>query len=354
MNRDATNRILFVILLLAVLVSAYRVIEPFLAGLTWAIVLVAAFRPFHNRLERFFGGRHRVATAAVTMIVAAFVAVPILVAAVEVVQAAMSASVWIGAHYNSAGMDFGLRDRWPWIVDAIERAKHLLGLETIDLRATAISVLERIGSFIAAEGPGLVGGAFGLLFSFLVMLVAMPLFFSYGERLLQVLADALPVDAADAQRIVDELAVMTRSVFMSTVLTAAAQAGLGGFGLLVLGVPHVVPLTAVMFFLSVVPGGTAFVWAPAALWLASIGHPWKAVMMLAWGGGVVSMIDNILRPMLAGKGVTLPRALLFLGMVGGMISFGLVGLFIGPTVIYMVRELLAILRRDAPPPPATT
>jgi predicted PurR-regulated permease PerM len=171
---------------------------------------------------------------------------------------------------------------------------------------------------------------------------------------LQVLADALPVDAADAQRIVDELAVMTRSVFMSTVLTAAAQAGLGGFGLLVLGVPHVVPLTAVMFFLSVVPGGTAFVWAPAALWLASIGHPWKAGMMLAWGGGVVSMIDNILRPMLAGKGVTLPRALLFLGMVGGMISFGLVGLFIGPTVIYMVRELLAILRRDAPPPPATT
>jgi len=348
MNRDATNRILFVILLLAVFVAAYRVVEPFLAGLTWAIVLVAAFRPFHGRLERLFGGRHRLATAAVTMIVAGFVVVPILVAAVEVVQAAIAATGWITAHYNSAGMDLGLTERWPWITDTIERAKNLVGLSSIDLKATAISGLERVGSFIAAEGPGLVGGAFGLMFSFVVMLVAMPLLFAKGDRFSQALADALPVGAEDATRIVDELTVMTRSVFMSTALTAAVQAALGGLGLLVLGVPHVAPLTAVMFFCALVPAGTALVWVPAAIWLAAIGHPWKAIMMAGWGGGVVSTIDNVLRPVFAGKSVTLPGGLLFLGMFGGMTAFGLVGLFLGPIVLYMAREMLGILRRDAP------
>jgi predicted PurR-regulated permease PerM len=354
MNRDATNRILFVILLLAVLVSAYRVVEPFLAGLTWAIVLVAAFRPFHGRLERLFGGRHRLATTAVTTIVAAFVVVPIIVAAMEVVQAAMAATEWIAAHYSSAGIDLGLRERWPWFAEALDRAKNLLGLAAIDLNATAIAGLERIGSFVAAEGPALVGGAFGLVFSFLVMLVAMPLLFSSGDRLSRAVADALPVDADDARRIMDDLTVMTRSVFMSTALTAAVQAALGGLGLIVLGVPHVAPLTAVMFFCALVPAGTALVWAPAALWLAATGHPWKAALMVAWGGGVVSTIDNVLRPMFAGKGVTLPGGLLFLGMFGGMTAFGLVGLFLGPIVLYMAREMLLILRRETPAPPAAT
>lgn len=86
MNRDATRGILFVILLIVVLLSAYRVVAPFLAGLTWAAVLVATFRPLHDRLHRAFGGRERAAAAAVTLLVAAFVAVPLLAAAVQAVH----------------------------------------------------------------------------------------------------------------------------------------------------------------------------------------------------------------------------------------------------------------------------
>jgi len=346
MNKDFTSRVLFVVMLVAVLVSAYLVIAPFVAGFTWAMVLVAAFRPFHSRLQRVFGGRQSVATAAVTLIVAAFVVVPILAAAAEAVQATIAATNWITDHYQSGGADLGLGVRWPWLMDAADRAKNLLGLATIDLKATAITVLQRIGTFIATEVPTLVGGAFGVLFSFLVMLIAMPLLFAHGERLTMVFADTLPVGAEDARRIVDELTVMIRSVFVSTALTAASQAALGGIGLFVLGVPHAMPLTAVMFFAALIPGGTGFVWVPAAFWLFATGHTWKAVMMLGWGAGVVSTIDSVLRPLFAGKGSALPRVLLFLGMFGGMLSFGLVGLFLGPIVLYLALELLAILRRD--------
>jgi len=151
---------------------------------------------------------------------------------------------------------------------------------------------------------------------------------------------------------VHQLGVMTRSVFMSVGVTAAVQAALAGLALFVLGVPYLVSLTAAMFFCAVLPAGTAVVWVPAAIWLAAIGHPWKATLLVAWGAGVVSTIDNALRPLFAGRGVTVSGGTLFLGMFGGMIAFGIVGLFLGPIVLYMAGELLAILRRDtsdAPP-----
>ena len=352
MNRDVTTRVLFVILLIFVLVSAYRVIAPFLAGFTWAAVLVAAFRPFHDRLKRVFGGREAAATTTVTLLVAAFVVVPLLAAAVQAVQGGTTAIQWIVANYQSGGNDLGLQDRWPWLGNAIEHAKALLGLETIDFRAMAISGLDKLGSLIAAEGPALVGGAFGLAFSFVVMLIAMPVLFSSGERFSQGIVEALPIPAVDARRIINDLTQMTRAVFMSTGLTAAAQAALGGVALLVLGVPHVMPLTAVMFFFALLPAGTAIVWVPAAIWLAATGHPAKAIVLVAWGAGVVSTIDNVLRPLLAGKGVKLPGGALFLGMFGGMVAFGLVGLFLGPIALYMTRELMEILRRDTPGTPA--
>jgi predicted PurR-regulated permease PerM len=113
------------------------------------------------------------------------------------------------------------------------------------------------------------------------------------------------------------------------------------------------PLTAVMFFCAVLPGGTAIVWAPAAIWLAATGHPAKAAILAIWGAAVLSTIDNVLRPIFAGKGVALPTSILVVGTLGGMLSFGLVGLFLGPIVLYLARELVATLRRDGHSRPAS-
>jgi predicted PurR-regulated permease PerM len=346
MYRHVTPRLLFVILLLFVCWSAFRVIEPFLMGFTWAAVLVATFRPFHRRLEAVFGGRHWAATTVVTVLVAAFVVVPLVVVTVQAIQGAVAVFGWIQGTYQSGGVDLRLAERWPWIADLVERGKHLVGLANVDLRATAMAAIEAAAAYVAAKAPGLVGGAFGLAFSFVVMLIGIPVLFNDGERFVDGLADALPIPPADAHRILGEIGRMTRTVFVSVGLTAAAQALLGGLGLLVLGVPHVLPLTALMFFFALLPAGTAVVWLPAAVWLAAQGSTVSAVVLVAWGGGVVSTIDNVLRPMVAGGGVKLSGVALFLGMFGGMAAFGIVGLFLGPIALYLVHELVAILRRD--------
>jgi predicted PurR-regulated permease PerM len=353
MRQDSTTRILFVALLIFVLVVAYRVIAPFLSGLFWAAVLVAAFNPLRNRLERLFGGRPKAAAAVVTVMIAAFVAVPILAAAVKALQAGITAAEWIVTNFRSGGMDLGLTDRWPQLGNALEHVKSLLGMGHVDLQAMLVSGLEKLLQYVGAKGPALVSSTFGLIFSFGVMLLAMPMLFTNRTRVASALIEALPVPDADAKRIVGELILITRSMFSSVVLTAAVQALLGGAALLVLGVPHAMSLTAVMLFCAVLPGGTAIVWAPVAIWLAATGHPAKAAFLAIWGAGVLSTIDNVLRPIFAGKGVELPTSMLVVGTLGGVISFGFVGLFLGPIALYLARELVATLRRDGHGRPAS-
>src|SRR5580765_2938670 len=345
MYRDSTSRFLFVLLLLAMAWFAGLVIAPFIAGLTWAAVLVVTFRPFHRRLQRRCGGRQWIATTILTLLVAAFVIVPVTLAAVQAVQGGIAGYQWVQA-YQGTSSDPTVAERWPWLVDLVEHAKRVVGLADVDLKALAVTALRRVAAFLAATGPALVGGALGLVFSFLVMIVGIPVLFAHGEAMTEALASALPFPIDDARRILYDIGEMTRGVFLSVGLTAAVQAALGLFGFLVLGVPHAGTLSALMFFLALVPGGVGLVWAPVAIWLGLGGNTWSAVFMVVWGGGVVGTIDNVLRPLFAGRGVKLDGITLFFGLVGGMAAFGLVGLFLGPIVLYTLRELVEILRRD--------
>ena len=347
MHRNVTSRLLFVVLLFLVLWSALRVIAPFLAGLTWAAVLVVTFRPFHRRLVVSFRGRTWAATAVVTLLVAAFVLVPVAIAAVQAVEGAVAAYESARQLLQAGTFGQGLGNRAPWLKELADRGMQLVGLANVDLRAVAIAGLQRVAQFLAVQGPALVGGALGLAFSFLVIIIGLPVLFTHGEALSEAVAETLPFPAVDGRRILRDIGDMTRSVFTSVGLTSATQAALIGLALLVLGVPSPAPLAALTFFLALVAGRhRARLGARLALWLAAQGHTWSAAAMALWGGGVVGTIDNILRPLLAGRGVKLEGTTLFFGMVGGMIAFGLVGLFLGPIALYAARELITILRRD--------
>jgi predicted PurR-regulated permease PerM len=353
MHKDATSRVLFVILLLLVVWAALQVLLPFLAGLTWAAVLVVTFRPAHRRLAITLGGRTWAATAIVTVIVAAFVIVPVTIAAGQAIQGALAAFEWV-QHTYQAGAGAGTEALPSWLGDLVERGKVLVGLAGVDLHAKLVQWLRGFVEFLATRGSALVGGTLGMTFSFLVTIFGIPLLFARGESLTEALARALPLRLEDGRRILADIGSMTRSVLISVGMTALVQAALAGLAFVVLGVPRPLSLSAVTFFVAIIPGGVALVWIPVSVWLAVNGQPWSAGAMAAWGALVVGTIDNVLRPMFAGRGVKLEGAALFLGMVGGMIAFGLVGLFLGPIALYSARELVAILRRDGYAEPAPT
>jgi predicted PurR-regulated permease PerM len=345
MLRD-TAPLLYAALLAAVFWLAFLVMRPFLPGIVWAAVLVVTFRPLHDRLTQRFAGRAWLASTLVTLLVAGFIVVPIVIAAVQVVQGGIEAYKWTTTAYAESGADLGAADRWPWVNDAVVRAKELFGLANFDAKAQAIELAKTIGSLVAARAPKLLAGTFQVIFSFIVMIFMMLVLFADGRRVADALTSVLPVPRGDARRIVGELGGMTRTVFISVGLTALVQGALGGIAFLVLGVGQAFTLAAAMFFAAVLPLGTVLVWLPVSIYLFVTGSPWKALIMAAWGAGVIGTIDNVLRPYFARSGVKLPTALLVFGLLGGLLAFGLVGLFLGPVILYLVRELVGILRRE--------
>jgi len=346
MQRDIRTPLFFA-LLVAVVWCSWLVLKPFLPGIIWASVLVVTFRPLHERLSARLRGRAWAASTIVTLVVAAFVVVPTIIAAVQVVQGSIQAYDWVQTAYNDKGADLGANERWPRVDEAVHRGMELVGLAGVDVKAGAINLVKKVGAVAATRAPGLVGGALGLGFSFVVMLVMMFALFAKGETVALSISQLLPLSRDNADRIMRDLGLMTRTVFISVGLTALVQAALGTIALLVLGVPNAFTLGAAMFFFAILPGGPAVVWLPVAIWLGTSGHAWKAVIMVAWGAGVIGTIDNVLRPYFAKDGVKLPGMMLFLGLLGGLFAFGIVGLFAGPIILYLLRELTTAMQQEA-------
>jgi predicted PurR-regulated permease PerM len=115
--------------------------------------------------------------------------------------------------------------------------------------------------------------------------------------------------------------------------TGLAQGVLAAIGFAVAGVPGAVLLGGVTFFLSVVPVGPPLVWGGAAIWLFQQGEPGWALFVVAWGFFVVSTVDNVIKPFIISRGAKLPFAVVLLGVLGGLLAFGVIGAFLGPTLL---------------------
>jgi len=121
--------------------------------------------------------------------------------------------------------------------------------------------------------------------------------------------------------------------------TALTQAVVAGIGFVIAGVPGASVLALLTFFLSVLPMGPPLIWAPAAFWLFHQGRPGWGIFMLIWGIGV-SSIDNVVKPWLISQGSNLPFILIFFGVLGGALTFGFIGVFLGPTLLSVGYRLI--------------
>jgi predicted PurR-regulated permease PerM len=140
--------------------------------------------------------------------------------------------------------------------------------------------------------------------------------------------------------------VISASVY-GVIVISAIQGFLGGLAFAVLRIPSPLLWGVVMFLLSMIPmAGAAIVWGPAALYLFFTGHWIKAILLVIWGGGVIGMIDNVLRPRLVGERTKLHELLIFFSVLGGLQVFGVLGLVVGPVVFAIALALLEIFRQS--------
>jgi len=192
-------------------------------------------------------------------------------------------------------------------------------------------------SWFAAQ----VGGFGAVVIQFLLTVAITALLYAKGEIAAGgVLACARKIGGERGAGVVVLAGQAIRGVAMGVVITAVAQSVMGGVGLVVVGVPYAAVLTAVMFMLAVAQIGAAPVLVCAVIWLFWKGETGWAVGLLVWTI-LVSLLDNVLRPILIKKGADLPVLLILVGVIGGLIAFGLVGIFIGPIVLAVSYTLIA-------------
>jgi predicted PurR-regulated permease PerM len=216
-----------------------------------------------------------------------------------------------------------------------------------DLEASLLHNIKALSGFFVEQLTGLATNLFLLIVNFLVMLFTLFFFFKDGDRLYRNLYEVVPLDEAHKQKIFTRLDVTLRAVVKGVIITAMVQGLLAGAAYAVLGVPFPVVLMALTALLAPLPfGGTALIWLPVAGYLYAAGPIWKAIAMLIWGAGVITMVDNFLRPLLIGKDAQLPVLFLFFSIIGGLAAYGMIGLFLGPILLAILMTAIQIYREE--------
>lgn len=336
-TRDYERYAVFAAIVL-LLVGCYLVVRPFLTAFLWGLILSLSTRGLYERLRRLVGGRKRLAAALAGLTIAAVLFVPITAFAAKL--AGGTPSVVDRVREMLSG---GLKEPPAWLAtlplvgNAASAKWQAWSADPESFRQALRPLLGPAKDFLLAAAGGI--GA-GILEFALAVIIAGFLYVRSAEvaHAVDRVMGRLAGEAGRRQIAVVRSTI--RGVFRGLLGTCAVQAVLAMIGFWIAGVPGVFVLGMATFFLSVIPMGPALLWLPAALWLGSNGSTGHAIFLAIWSLVVVGGAENVVRPILIGKGVDAPMALIFLGVVGGILAFGFLGLFIGPTLLAVAYNLL--------------
>ena len=346
-RRDLTRITLGVAAIGALTFASFWILRPFIAPTIWATMIVVATWPVLIALQARFGGRRWPAALAMTAAMLLVFVIPFMLAIGTLVENADRISTWV-----TKLLAAGLPSAPEW-VDRIPLAGSRISAVWNELAdAGASGILPKIQPYAGGAMQWLVkeaGTLGGALLQFLLTVVIAAIMYVYGDTAAAgVRAFGRRLAGARGEEAVTLGGQAIRGVALGVVVTALAQSILGGIGLAITGVPFAPVLTALMFMLCLAQVGPVLVLAPAVAWMYWTGDTvWATVLLLFTI--VVGTMDNFLRPYLIKMGADLPLLLIFAGVIGGLLSFGLLGIFVGPLVLAVTYTLLEAWVKDEHP-----
>lgn len=337
------NRFLW-LLLGASTVAALLIARPFFRPLGFAIVIALGFDSIHQRMRRKVK-QPTLAALASTLVVALVVAIPVALIATLGGQQLVHA-----AHYlsNRSSAEGGIA---AWAAELLDRplswVNQHVGVEREDIRSHIGSLSARISQFLLSMGTSFLGSFAALAGDLLLTFFILFFLFRDGPRFMDEVIGALPLRKERADKLLHGIHASVIGNLYGILSVGAAQGVLTGIAMLITGIPSAFLLGVAAGLASIIPViGSALVWAPAAIYLLLTHHIWQGVFMLAWGGAVISTVDNILRPLVIAGKVPLHPLVLLIALIGGVAQFGFLGLFIGPVVVSVIVTVLDILREE--------
>lgn len=335
---DLTRLILTILLIVALLGSTLWILSPFLLPLLWASMIVVATWPLLLRAQNRLWGKRSLAVIVMSGALFFFLIAPFLAAVVTIVENINLISGWASALVSQGIPEppFWL-GQLPLVGERLADSWHqLAAIAPADLPAKLSPYAAKVLSWFAKRAGGL-GVMMVQVFFTLILVVALYL---RGES-------ALDGMRAFVRRLGGEKGVVAltlagqaiRAVALGVVVTAVIQALLAGIGLAAAGVPFATLLTALSFMFCLAQVGPAPVLTPAVIWLYWSGSPGWGTALLVWSL-IVCSLDNVLRPFLMRMGADLPLLPILVGVLGGLIAFGVLGIFVGPVILVVTYTLV--------------
>jgi predicted PurR-regulated permease PerM len=311
-----------------VVIGCFVVLRPFVSSLLWAAILCFSTWPVYLWFEKKLNGRRTLAAAIMTLLITLVLVVPFIVAGATLAE---NLSRLMDTVRRIKEGDLPSPPEWmdnlPLVGPALEAFWDSLTVSTdqvtLFLKAHIKEWLLNYGGHI---GRGVLQLSLSVFISFF--------FYRDGEYMARSFASGFRRIAGEhTQHLLAVVGGTVKGVVYGLIGTSVAQGVLAGLGFKLAGVPSAFLLGLLTFFLSFIPGGAPLVWIAVTVWLFYSGATGWGVFMAVWGATCLFIVDNVLRSYLISRDARLPFVLVFLGIIGGILAFGFIGLFIGPTLL---------------------
>ena len=324
------RRVLVAGLILGIVLLTFSVLQPFLVPLIWGAILAYVSWPLHQRMIRLFGGRASAASLATTLIVTLAIVVPLVWLLLMLRGEAMHAYAEVQAFLaTKPSLPPVLRDL-PWIGHNAQTILDQISRDPAALREQFVLSLEES----SVEVTRLIGGVGRNIAKLFFAVFSMFFLLRDGARLLREASAILEgILGPSVRDYLDAVGATTQAVVYALMLGALSQGIVAGIGYAIFGIQAPVLLGAVTALIALVPFGAPMVWGSLSIWLLVTGHILPGAGLMLWGLLLVSWVDNIVRPLVISNATRMPFLLVVFGVLGGVLAFGLVGLFIGPVLL---------------------
>ena len=346
---DLARYTLGVLTIVAMIGASFWILRPFLGATIWAAMLVVATWPALLWFEARLWRRRSLAVLSMVLILLLVFVLPLTLAIVTIAANADVLVDWVKSLTSRS-----LPPLPDWVAQLPLVGPKLAAMWNEVLTSGMAGLEARITPYAREVTTWLVGraGAVGALFlQFLLTVVIAGIMYAQGEKAAaKVRQFGRRLGGSRGDDVVVLAGKAIRGVALGVGVTAIVQAVAGGIGLAIAGVPFAALLTAVMFMLCIVQLGPTFVLLPATIWVFSNGSTGWGVFLGVWTL-TVGVMDNFLRPVLIRRGADLPLLLIFAGVIGGLIGFGLVGIFVGPVMLAVCYTLMDAWLESPPDSP---
>lgn len=321
--------------------AIYAILKPLLMPIAWAGFFAFLLQPLQQKLTVKFNHRPNAAAGVITALTPVAIIAPLLLLGIAFAQ--QITDLLPSAQNGETAWSFdSLQDAkaYPRIAQISAWLQSTFNISTAEIQQYVLNGLQTGGKTLAAMSGQVFLNTAGTILRFFLMLFILFFALRDGAEWFARLTHLLPLRPGRRDALFDRLGKVTRAVVYGCGVTAAVQGFMVGIGFAISGLPGPVVFGVLAGVSALLPfGGAAIVWVPAGLYLLFTGHLGWAVFMFAWGG-VVSISDNFIRPVIISRYTPVPTLLVFLGVIGGVAAFGLIGFIFGPVILVLATELL--------------